>query len=280
MQTKLEALHEKLVEGLNELVSGENWKAMMNFSAKFHRYSASNILLIQIQRPDATQVAGYTTWTRTLGRQVNKGAKGIAILAPCAYKAKGSTDTPIEEESTRTPVERKVLRSFKVAHVFDVSDTTGPDLPEVRPNLLEGDAPSGLWSALEQQIREKGFDVIRTDCSPANGRTSFLARIVQVRPDLSPAAAVKTLAHELGHVLLHDGSYDDNRCRQEVEAESVAHLVCAVAGLDSDQYTYPYVASWADGDIEVVRKTADVVRSTANAILERISAQAPVTAEA
>lgn len=280
MKSKLDALHDKLIESIVALVSSEDWMAMLQVAARFHRYSISNIFLILLQKPDATRVAGFTTWKR-LGRQVNLGAKGIAIIAPCTYTVKhsdGPGETNSDEESNLT----KQVRGFRQAFVFDISDTTGTDLPEVAPKLLVGDAPTGLWAALEQLVREEGFEVLRADCSSANGVTNYLTKTVTVRPDLEPAQAAKTLAHELGHVLCHQGpSVGVDRGRQEVEAESIAWLCATAVGLTGvGDYSFPYVATWAAGDTEVVRETAGTVLATANTILERIAHQAAVTTAA
>lgn len=277
MPTKLDALHDKLVESIEALVSGSDWAAMLKVASRFHRYSASNVLLIFLQRPDATRVAGFTTWKR-LGRQVNLGAKGIAIIAPCTYKVKEGGDADDVSNSAKESNVRR-LAGFKVSYVFDVSDTTGADLPEVAPKLLVGDAPKGLWIALETLVREEGFQVLRADCSPANGVTNYQTHTVTVRPDLEPAQAAKTLAHELGHVLCHQGpNLGVDKGRQEVEAESVAHIVLSAfpEAFDTCTYSFPYIATWAAGDTEVVRETAGTVLAVASTILERIAQQAAV----
>jgi hypothetical protein len=150
-----------------------------------------------------------------------------------------------------------------VAKVFDVSQTDGPPLPVVAPELLSGDAPAALFDGLANEVKQAGFELRRADCSPANGTTDFVARVVTVRPDCSTAQATKTLAHELGHVLLHDEERSrtlggvDCRGIVEVEAESVAFLVCRTAGLPTDGYSFPYIARWAGGDASLLRTTAD-----------------------
>jgi hypothetical protein len=168
-----------------------------------------------------------------------------------------------------------MLRGFRVAHVFDISQTDGPALPDVLPNLLEGAAPLGVWADLLDQVEAAGFTFNYTDhasLGPANGLTHFAERTVVVRDDLPDAQRVKTLAHELAHVRLHDPAdpstpTDLTRARAEVEAESVAHVVCAAHGLATDAYTVPYVAGWAGGNTELLQQTAIRVLSTARTIL-------------
>jgi hypothetical protein len=200
---------------------------------------------------------------------VKKGENGLAILAPCVTRGRPPEETDGEQHEELA----RVLRGFRVVHVFDISQTEGQELPEVAPSLLEGDAPAALWDLLAAEVASKGFSLVREDCSPANGQTDFLHRSVTVRPDLSDAQAAKTLAHELGHVLLHDGPKSRGlggfSCRglAEVEAESVAYLVCATAGLPTDNYSFPYVARWAGGDVALVRSAAERSLDAARAII-------------
>lgn len=271
---RLTALHDTLTDAVTALVSGEEWVAMLAAAAHFHRYSLSNLLLIHRARPDATRVAGFRTWL-SLGRHVRKGERGIPILAPCTYKtdpAPDDAEPTTGADATGDGSPRRVLRGFRVVYVFDVSQTDGDPLPDVVPVLLEGDDPGRLWDALAAQVESAGFALDRADCSPANGITDYLARRVSVRPDLSPAQACKTLAHELGHVLLHAPGDGIPPERREVEAESVAYVVCQAAGLVTDDYSLAYVAGWAQGDVSLVRDTADRVIGTARAVLDRLAA--------
>jgi hypothetical protein len=121
------------------------------------------------QRPDATGVAEYRTWQR-LGRQVRRGERGIAILAPCSYNVRADDEPDTDDNA------RRVLRAFKIAHAFDIDQTDGEPIPDVRPALLDGDAPAGLWDALAAQVAVAGFELHRDDCHPANGRTDYTAR--------------------------------------------------------------------------------------------------------
>lgn len=261
---KIRQLHETLLTEVQALVDGDDWREFLAVASRFHRYSANNIFLIVAQRADATQVAGYRRW-KSLGRQVRKGERGIAILAPCLYRSR-----PLDDAETDGPSElARVLRGFRAVHVWDVSQTDGEPLPDVRPELLNGDGPGGLWAALAAQVGAAGFELRRASCGQANGVTDYGARTVTIRPDVGDAQAAKTLAHELAHVLLHDGIQAVTpREVAEVEAESVAYLVCQTAGLASDDYSLPYVARWSGGDPAQVRLTAERVITTARRVLE------------
>ncbi len=322
---KLEQLHTTLAEQVGAIRNGQDWQRWLNVAATFPSYSLNNMLLIAAQRPDATAVAGFGAW-KALDRQVDKGSKGIAILAPMVSRPKPGQSGPDGQAAGTGPREARAERTaggsettaaispagasageateppsgsrrgvggFKVVHVFDVSQTSGEPLPErPRPVLLAGQAPKGLWDALAAQVQDRGFELKRGDCGAANGLTHYGERTVTVRADVDDAQAVKTLAHELGHVLLHDPtglatvttpgmaltagdpvltpetvdtSAGQCRGRLEVEAESIAYLVASAHGLDTGAYTFAYVAGWAD---EVAGVEVDqVVRGTANRVL-------------
>lgn len=259
-------LHAELEAKLLTLVGDEGWSRFLRTAARFHSYSASNIFLIMSQCPNATRVAGFRKWQQ-LGRHVKRGEKSIKILAPARYKI---TDEKANEV-------RWAVRGFTVANVFDISQTDGADLPDVAPVLLTGAGIAGLWDGLAAQVATSGFTVERGDCQGANGWTNFTSRVVRVREDVEPAQAAKTLAHELGHVLLHSPdeiTYAENRALCEVEAESTAYVVCASAGLITDDYSLPYVARWANGDSAIVKATADRVIKTSQAIIAGLAAGA------
>jgi len=264
---RLAEAHADLVAAVESLTSGDDWQRMLDVAARFHHYSANNVFLIMMQRPDSTQVAGYRAW-QGLNRQVRKGEKGIRILAPCKFRYATTDDEGQETIHIG-------IRGFTTVSVFDVAQTDGEELPDMRPTLLDGGDAFGLWDALATQVQAAGFRIERGECRGANGSTNHAQRTVRVRDDVSDAQAAKTLCHELAHVILHTSTEAYFRCRGvcEVEAESVAHLVCQAAGLTTDAYSWPYVALWAEGKSEVVRETADRVIMTARSILDAISAQ-------
>jgi antirestriction protein ArdC len=183
-------------------------------------------------------------------------------LAPCRQKV---TDKETGEE-------RWIVKGFTVVTVFAACQTDGdgvvPELPH--PELLTGDGPGGAWDALVSLVEARGFTVSTGELAPANGTTNLLARRVLVADRLDMAARVKTLAHELGHVIMHNGpmcEYHANRPRCEVEAESVAFLVCDSLGLATDQYSFSYLARWANGDVKIVQAAAEKSLATARTIL-------------
>lgn len=280
-QEKLNALHERLHREVQALVSGDDWQRWLQVASRFHTYSFRNTLLILAQRPDATQVAGYEAW-RTLGRQVDKGECGIQILAPVLRRSATKGEN---ERSGEVDRERRLV-GFRLAYVWDLSQTSGEPLPtQPKPVLLSGQAPAGLWDALVAVATDRDFTVDRGDCRGANGYTDFAARAVRVRDDVDDAQACKTLAHELGHVTMHDpaafaGTTAGCRGVVEVEAESLAYLVAASHGLDASGYTFAYVASWA-GTVNgsepeaVVHATGQHVMNAAHTVLSQTQTATP-----
>ncbi|MDQ3954505.1 MAG: ArdC-like ssDNA-binding domain-containing protein [Actinomycetota bacterium] len=269
MNDALRNAHERLQTAVAELVSGEDWRRMLEVASTFHRYSFHNHMLILCQRPDATLVAGYRKWLE-LGRHVRKGEKGIAILAPCKYKTKVEDEDG--QEQTIQPI-----RGFRVVYVFDVSQTEGEPLEDfdaLRPRLLDGDAPEGLWDALAAIAHGHGYEVVRHQRRDENGYCDHDRRIIAVRPDVAPAQAVKTLVHELAHALLHGDGAVRSREVKEVEVESVAFVVCDALGLDTGDYSFSYVAGWTQGSLELLKDTADRVVSCAKGMLAGLQSPA------
>ncbi|SDS83488.1 ArdC-like ssDNA-binding domain-containing protein [Microterricola viridarii] len=299
-EEKLTELHEHLVSAVEALVTGDEWKRALEFVARFRSRSFNNTLLIWSQHdaayrrglvpdPVPSYVAGFKQW-QTLGRHVVAGQKGYMIFAPVT--ARFASSSPSDPGSWRrlNPSERprsgEVVRprmiGVKPAYVWDVSQTDGQPLPDSStPHLLKGEAPAGLWDGLASLVRGDGFSLsLAQDAQTlggANGMTGFGLRAVTVRADMDAAARVKTLAHELAHIRMHEpnGEARSHRGTGEVEAESVALMIGAAHGMDTTAYTIPYVSTWAASvsgttAVEVVQATGERVRRTAVAILDQL----------
>jgi DNA primase catalytic core len=267
----VERLHQQLQDSLQELVTSEDWQQALAVAARFHDYSFSNTQLIWAQSLargfTPSRVAGYRAW-QGLGRHVRRGEKGLQILAPVTRKI-----TPENDEDE----ERRVV-GFRVVHVFDLAQTEGEPLPEVSVALVEGDLPIH-WDQVSGLIVEAGFDLQVADLErlgEANGITDWQQRDVVVRASLPGAQRFKTAVHELAHIRLHEPTSDGRpSCRGivEVEAESVAYMVCAALGIDSTGYSLPYVASWSGGDVTKVAATANRVIACARQLLTQFEQQ-------
>lgn len=239
--TDRDHLLDMLTEGIEALTSSASWRAHLGVQARFHRYSFSNALLICRQDPGASRVAGFATW-KSLGRAVRKGERAIWILAPMTGRRTRKADGE----------EHRPILGFRPVAVFDVAQTDGEPLPEVC-RTLEGDDPAAGFGLLVDRAYRLGYTVERTELpGTTNGDCSFARRRIRVECRNDPAQQVKTLAHELAHALLHEGT--DDRPLAELEAESTAFVVCHTLGLDTSGYTFGYVACWAGGGPEAVAR--------------------------
>ncbi len=276
-------LVQRLELGVQEIMSSDGWRRYLAAQARFHQYSAGNVLLILVQRPDASQVAGYTTW-QGLGRQVRKGEKGIAILAPVFPRRDTATQQDAgggEEQLAQDSGEGQGTRSpirFRVAHVFDVSQTEGEQLLEPPIHRLEGDSSEARWllERLFEVARDEGLKVemAATDTGQANGFYRPLTQEIHVARGLAPDQQAKTLAHEIAHHLLQHGrGRDPGRHAEEAEAEGVAFVVCSRFGLDTSQYSFGYVGAWASRGkegIATVKAVSTTIQRTASGLIDRL----------
>ena len=266
-------LLEKLAEGIGNLTSSEQWQRHLDVQSRFRRYSFGNVLLIAAQRPEATQVAGFNAW-RKLNRSVRKGEKAIWILAPMVYRTR---DTQADDDE-------RVIRGFKFVPVFDLAQTDGDELPTVC-NRLDGDDPAGHFAQLVSVAQSIGFIVEDHELAGPNGDCCHSERRIRVEARNMPAQRVKTLAHELGHAILHEPGEDrpDSRALLELEAESVAYVVCQNLGIETSDYSFGYVATWAGGGTEAreaIKAYGTRIQRAADQILTAVEAAQGLAREA
>ncbi len=272
------AAHATLREGVAALTSSEDWRNLLKMAGSVHRYSPTNQMLLAVQGADGL-VASFHTWKQITAEdgqpcRIRRGEAALRVFAP--IRARNREVDP----DTGLPSDPAIV-GYKLVPVFCQTQLVSPpDLP-AQPRLLEGqDPPPELWDTVANQIYAAGFLLKRgpIDGAPkAKGITKFVERVVIVRDDLSPQQALKTQIHELAHVLMHDPTLGENsgelRERVEVEAESVAFVVCDALGVDSADYSIPYVASWAAGDPERIQETAQSVLTTSRTIITGIEAE-------
>jgi len=276
-RAEVKALLGDLKEGVENLVNSEEWTKWLGFRSKFHSYSFRNTLLIGFQCPSATQVAGYQAWKK-LGRQVRKGEKGIRILAPSgvARFKKEVTNSAGEVEEKEYSFTR-----FRAVSIFDVSQTDGDELPKAPGSCkLEGE-DGGLIEVLKVYSEANGCPVVFKPIEGgAHGAYYPLEHRIEVDSTNPQAQQAKTLAHEIGHSLLHKGMLATTVARddKELEAESVAFIVCKHFGLETAEYSFSYLAHWkGKGADKAFAESAKRICDTANTIIEALETKASET---
>lgn len=257
-RTDAQTLSKKSLDDLAAQLEAGKSEALTRFlstAAKFHNYSWGNVLMIAAQRPDATRVAGVRTWNQ-FGRFVRKGEKGIAIFAPMTFK---------KDEANHEGDDRPRI-SFRVVHVFDVSQTDGNPLPE--PEHVCGD-PARHLEELKQVVASRGIRLEYSDeLGTAYGRS--LKGTIQLAPNLSPAMEYSVLAHELAHELIHTDRDGLDRKRAELEAEAVAFVLTQYACLESGTAHSDYIQLY-DGSKEALTESLAVIQNTAAEIIGAMS---------
>ena len=285
---------DKLEQGIKELFESEKFKEYLTTMSKFYNYSFNNTLLIAMQKPDATLIAGYTSWQRNFDRHVMKGEKGIKILAPAPYKAQEerekidpATQKPVLDADGKPVTETvEVLRpAFKVVCVFDVSQTDGKELPDIAVDELTGSVEN--YAAFFEALKQESPVPISFEGIPggAKGYFSHVENRIAIQEGMSEIQTVKTAIHEIAHAKLHAIKPDEkvapeerkDRHTKEVEAESVAYTVCQRYGIETSDYSFGYIAGWSsDKDTKELKGSLETIRSTASEMIESIDAKLKV----
>lgn len=293
-ESSVKEITKKLEQGLKELFESERYKEYLTTMSKFHNYSFNNTLLIAMQKPDATLVAGFTSWQKNFDRHVKKGEKGIRIMAPAPYKKKAeqevidpNTQKPIlgEDGKVKKKQVEITIPAFKPVTVFDVSQTDGKPIPELSANELLSKVED-YQDFVMALTKVAPVPVMYEDIpSGAKGYFSPSQQKIAIKKGMSESQTVKTLVHETAHSLLHDkenvrmeGTGDrETKSRSTKEVESVAYTVCQHFGIDTSEYSFGYVAGWSSGkempelktSMETIRKTASkLITDTENALEE------------
>ena len=286
---KLKEITDRLEQGITELFDSERYKEYLRVMSKFHNYSFNNTLLIAMQKPDASLIAGFTAWKNQFQRNVKKGEKGIKIIAPSPFKIKQETEKidpqtqkPVIGRDGKPVTEEKeiTIPAYKVVSVFDVSQTEGKELPDIAVDALTGDVEqySDFFAALEKTSPVPiGFEKIE---GGAHGYYHLEDKRIALDEGMSELQTLKTAIHEIAHAKLHDIDLNapkdeqqprvDRRTR-EVEAESVAYTVCQHYGLDTSDYSFGYVAGWSSGrELAELKNSLETIRSAAADIINSI----------
>lgn len=280
-KAKLDALHTELQEQVANLHNDVEWSNYLDSVTKFHKYSFSNQIIISIQNPNATRVAGFNKW-KEMGRNVKRGEKALNILAPKIYNVvkEDKDGNPVKGPDGKPIKERRVV-GFTGVSVFDVSQTEGKPLPP-KPELSET-PPEGLKEDLENAVESYGYSVhYSDDAGPGEGYTSKTDKKVVIKKSLNPGQTASVLAHELGHIAAGHMEREDyhtgeggHRGTMEVEAESISYVILRANGMSTAAGTESkgYVSGWAKAqkDPDTVKKSAEKVSSTVKKLLDDLT---------
>lgn len=268
-KAQVKEITEQLAQGVQELFESERYTKYLDTMSRFHNYSANNCVLIMMQCPQATHVAGFNTWKNAFKRNVKKGEKAIRILAPLPFTKKiekVNADGEIEETELK-------LMTFRAVPVFDISQTDGEELPEIVNDLLgKVDGYGALIEALKGIAPVPvAFEEIM---GGSHGYYSLTEKRIAIKEGMSELQTVKTLIHEIAHALLHDKEgeqADADRRTMEVQAESVAYTVSKALGLETADYSFGYIAGWATGrEAKELTASLEIIRKTASAIIDGV----------
>ena len=289
IEKQLKEISERLEQGVKEIFTSERYTEYLNTMSKFHNYSFNNTLLITMQKPEATLVAGYQAWQKKFNRHVKRGEKGIQIIAPVPIREKQEIEKidPVTKEPVigddgqpETEIVEMVIPRFRITTVFDVSQTEGEPIAELEVPELTGSVQfyDTFMQAL-QNISPVPIRMMNVE-GEAKGYYHQTEKYIAIKEDMSNVQTMKTGVHEVSHALLHDREVMDaegvlkDQTTKEVEAESIAYIVCNHFGLDTSEYSFTYIASWCESrDMKALKASMDTIRKTSAEIIGNIEEQ-------
>lgn len=286
---RLKEITDRLEQGILEVFESERYKEYLRVMSKFHHYSFNNTMLIALQKPDASLIAGFSAWKNTHGRTVKKGEKGIRIIAPAPFKVKQEmekfdpkTNMPLVGADGNAITEEKeiTIPAYKVVSVFDVSQTEGKELPSIGVDDLTGDVSQyeDFFTALKKASPVPiALEHIE---GSAHGYYHLAEKRIAIDDNMSELQTLKTAIHEIAHAKLHDIDLNapkeekenhPNQRTREVEAESIAYTVCQHYGLDTSDYSFGYVAGWSSGkELSELKGSLETIRLAASELIDNI----------
>ena len=289
----MDSIMQSLESGVEELFTSNRYQEFLKTMAKFHNYSFNNTMLIAMQRPDATLVTSYKNW-QSMGRQVMKGEKGITIIAPAPYKKMKEKEVLDENQrpimgtdgKPKTEQVEVTVPHFKAITVFDIAQTSGEPIQTLAPELLTAAVQD--FDSFMQAIQRISPVPIRFDeiDGNANGYYHNADKEIVIKKGLSESQTLKTAIHETAHAKLHDKEImeslgvEKDRLTKEVEAESVAYCVCYSFGLDTSDYSFPYIAGWSSSrEMKEMKASMDVIRKTAGEMIDQLTEELEIILE-
>ena len=291
---RMREIVDSIENGIKELFESDKYRQYLSTMSRFHRYSVNNTMLIYMQRPDATHVAGFNKWRNQFGRNVLKGEKGIRIIAPTPYKKKveeiktdPETNAPVLDADGKAIIEEKEIRipMFKVVSVFDVSQTAGKPLPQLAADLSGNVQQYEVFMEALRRASPVPME-IKPVARDTDGFFSIKAQSITIRAGMSEVQTVCAAVHEIAHAKLHDYEHmtelaDDgetilvpgekSRNTEEVEAESISYAVCQYYGIETGENSFGYIATWSKGkELKELRASLETINKTASELITDI----------
>ena len=291
---RMREIVDSIENGIKELFESDKYRKYLATMSRFHRYSVNNTMLIYMQRPDATHVAGFNKWRDQFGRNVLKGEKGIRIIAPTPYKKKieeiktdPETNASVLDADGKAIIEEKEIRipMFKVVSVFDVSQTSGKPLPQLAADLSGNVQQYEVFMEVLRRASPVPIE-IKPVAHDTDGFFSIKAQSITIRAGMSEVQTVCAAVHEIAHAKLHDYEHmtelaDDgetilvpgekSRNTEEVEAESISYAVCQYYGIETGENSFGYIATWSKGkELKELRASLETINKTASELITDI----------
>ena len=274
MTNDLDEIMKSLEDGILQFMDSEKFKDYLKAVSKFHNYSTNNVILISMQKPDASLVAGFNTWKKHFNRHVMKGEKAIRIIAPMPFTVEKEQDRVDQYGNAYKEKVLVTVPRFRAVSVFDVSQTDGDPLPNINPIELKADV-NDYSNFLKALINTAVVPVRFTDIEgTAKGYFHIRNNEICIANGMGESQTIKTLIHEIAHSVLHNNSTFGVLLPQktkEIQAESVAFAVCSHFEIDTSDYTFPYISGWSgEQNITEFRNSMDTIRNAASQLITSI----------
>ena len=274
LPSNLDEVMNALENGVRDFMETDAYKTYLRAVSRFHEYSTNNVMLIAMQKPDATLVAGYNTWKKHFNRNVKRGEKGLRIIAPMPVTVEKEQDRIDQYGNTYKEKVQVTIPRFHAVTVFDVSQTEGDPLPDISPSDLKAEV-SDYDNFLEALKQSSSVPILFEDIQGgAKGFYNSADNNIHIKKDMSQSQTTKTLIHEMAHSVLHNrdnGGVMLDAKTKEVQAESVAFSVCSHFGIDTSDYSFPYVTAWSgDKDLTALKASMETIKDSAATLINDI----------